>query len=230
MALRTIILVLLSLSFITATQAAEKMKLAAPFFPPYTYFDVDGNLDGLWIKQLNPVLQDAGIEFIAVNTRMSRFYSSIATGKVQLSAIPKGVPGMDNVLFSEQPFARFDLRVFWLDDRPDIANVKQLANQRVVLTRGYNYGGFLEEALSEQARQNFLQAKTKTEAIELLLKGEADYVLGYWALMDYLQKNMPDVQLNNKKISEIPIYFVIHNSAENADELIKQYDSAFARQ
>ena len=230
MALRIIVLLLLSFSFITVAQAAEKMKLAAPFFPPYTYFDMDGNLDGLWIKQLNPVLKDAGIEFIAVNTRMARFYSSIATGKVQLSAIPKGVPGMDNVLYSEQPFAHFDLRVFWLDDRPDIANVKQLANQRVVLTRGYNYGGFLEEALSEKARQNFLKAKTKPEAIELLLKGEADYVLGYWALMDYLQKNMPDVQLNNKKISEIPIYFVIHNSAGNASELIDRYDTAFANQ
>ena len=229
MALRTILLLLFSLSLMTVTQAAEKMKLAAPFFPPYTYFDIDGNLDGLWSEQLNAVLEDAGIEFIAVNTRMSRFYSSIATGKVQLSAIPKGVPGMDNVLYSEQPFARFDLRVFWLDDRPDIANVKQLANQRVVLTRGYNYGGFLEETLAETERQNFVQAKTKSEAIELLLKGDADYVLGYWALMDYLQKNRPDVQLNNKKISEIPIYFVIHNSASNASELIERYNSAFAK-
>lgn len=208
--------------------AAEKMRLAAPFFPPYTYFDIDGKLDGLWIKQLKPVLKSADIEFKAINTPMARFYSSIATGKVQLSALPKGVPGMDNVIYSEIPFAKFDLRVFWLDDRPDISTVSQLAGQKVVLTRGYNYGGFLQEALTTEQQQHFVVANTKPEAIELLLKGEADYVLGYWALMDYLQKNMPDVQLNNKKISEIPIYFVIHNSVTDAQGIMNRFNLALA--
>lgn len=208
--------------------AAEKMRLAAPFFPPYTYFDIDGKLDGLWIKQLKPVLKSADIEFKAINTPMARFYSSIATGKVQLSALPKGVPGMDNVIYSDMPFAKFDLRVFWLDDRPDISTVSQLAGQKVVLTRGYNYGGFLQEALTTEQQQHFVVANTKPEAIELLLKGEADYVLGYWALMDYLQKNMPDVQLNNKKISEIPIYFVIHNSVTDAQGIMDRFNIALA--
>lgn len=229
MTLRTALLLLLSFSISSVAMATEKMKLAAPFFPPYAYFDIDGKLDGLWIKQLGPVLNDANIEFKAVSTPMARFYSSIATGKVQLSALPKGVPGMDNVIYSAQPFAKFDLRVFWLDDKADIANVKQLANQRVVLTRGYNYGGFLEEALNEAQRKNFVQAKTKPEAIELLLNDAADYVLGYWALMDYLQKNRPDVQLNNKKISEIPIYFVVHNSADEADAVVNRYNAALAQ-
>jgi len=204
------------------------MRLAAPFFPPYTYFDIDGKLDGLWIKQLKPVLKSARIEFKAINTPMARFYSSIATGKVQLSALPKGVPGMDNVIYSDMPFAKFDLRVFWLDDRPDISTVTQLANQKVILTRGYNYGGFLQEALTTEQQQHFVVANTKPEAIELLLKGEADYVLGYWALMDYLQKNMPDVQLNNKKISEIPIYFVIHNSVADAQGIMDRFNVALA--
>ncbi|MCC2604613.1 substrate-binding periplasmic protein [Planctobacterium marinum] len=212
----------------TGTLAEDKMRLAAPFFPPYTYFDIDGKLDGLWIKQLKPVLQIAEIEFKAINTPMARFYSSIATGKVQLSALPKGVPGMDNVIYSDLPFARFDLRVFWLDDRPDISGISQLANQKVILTRGYNYGGFLEEALTTEQQQHFVVANTKPEAIELLLKGEADYVLGYWALMDYLQKNMPDVQLNNKKISEIPIYFVIHNSVTDARGIMARFNAALA--
>lgn len=229
MTLRTALLLLLSFSISSVAMAAEKMKLAAPFFPPYAYFDIDGKLDGLWMKQLGPVLKDADIEFKAVNTPIARFYSSIATGKVQLSALPKGVPGMDNVIYSALPFAKFDLRVFWLDDKPDIANVKQLANQRVVLTRGYNYGGFLEETLNEAQRKNFVQAKTKPEAIELLLNDEADYVLGYWALMDYLQKNRPDVQLNNKKISEIPIYFVVHNSTVDAGAVIERYNAALAK-
>lgn len=223
------LLIILTVNLSLGAVADDKLRLAAPFFPPYTYFDIDGNLDGIWIKQLSPVMKEAGIDFIAINTPIARFYSSIATGKVQLSALPKDVRGMDNVIYSAAPFASFDMRVYWLADRPDISSVSELANQRVVLTRGYNYGGFLEEALSAEQRANFVTANNKQEAISLLVKGEADYILGYWALMDYIQKNKPELQLNNKKVTEIPIYLVIHNSAPGAEEAIAKYNAALAK-
>lgn len=222
------LLVVLTISSSFVATADDKLRLAAPFFPPYTYFDIDGNLDGIWIKQLSPIFKDANIDFVAINTPIARFYSSIATGKIQISAIPKDVRGMDNVIYSEAPFARFDLRVFWLEDRPDIASFSELADQKVVLTRGYNYGGFIEEALTDEQRKNFVTANNKKEAISLLVKGEADYILGYWALMDYIQKNSPEIQLNNKKISEIPVYFVMHKNAPNAQATVARYNAALA--
>ena len=223
------LLVILTLSSSFVAVADEKLRLAAPFFPPYAFFDIDGNIDGMWINQLGPILAESGIDFVAINTPIARFYSSIATGKVQLGALPKGVRGMDNVIYSETPFSKFDLRVFWLADRPDISNIAQLANQKVVLTRGYNYGGFLEDALSEEQRANFVTANNKKEAITLLAAGKADYVLGYWALMDYIQKNTPNIQLNNKKITEIPIYFVMHNSAPDAEAKIAKFNEVLAK-
>lgn len=222
------LLVILTVNLTFSALAETKLRLAAPFFPPYTYFDIDGNLDGIWMKQLSPILKEAGIDFVGINTPIARFYSSIATGKVELSALPKGVRGMDNVIYSEAPFASFDMRVFWLADSPDISSVTELANQRVVLTRGYNYGGFLEEALTEEQRKNFVTANNKQEAISLLVQGKADYILGYWALMDYIQKNSPELQLNNKKVTEIPIYFVIHKNAANAEEAMAKYNVALA--
>lgn len=223
------LLIILAVSSSFSAISSTKMRLAAPFFPPYTYFDIDGNLDGIWIRQLSPVFDEAGIDFVAINTPIARFYSSIATGKVQMSALPKDVRGMDNVIYSEKPFSKFDLRVFWLDSRPDISDVSQLADQKVVLTRGYNYGGFIDEALTEDQKKNFITANNKKEAITLLLTGKADYILGYWALMDYIQKNSPDVQLNNKKITEIPVYVVIHNSAPEAQNVINKYNMALAK-
>ena len=58
------------------------------------------------------------------------------------------------------------------------------------------------------------------------MSGDVDYVLGYWAMMDYLQKNFPDTQLNNHKIGEIPIYFVIHNSAPGAIQTMANFNQA----
>lgn len=222
------LLIVLTISSSFVASADDKLRLAAPFFPPYTYFDIDGNLDGIWIKQLSPILNEAGIDFVAINTPIARFYSSIATGKVQISAVPKNVRGMDNVIYSDAPFARFDLRVFWLEDRPDIANFSELADQKVVLTKGYNYGGFIEESLTDEQRKNFVTANNKKEALSLLIKGEADYILGYWALMDYIQKNSPEIQLNNKKIFEIPVYFVMHKKVPGAVATVARYNAALA--
>lgn len=208
--------------------SAAQLKLGAPFFPPYAYFDLDGNLSGIWIKKLTPVLQEAGIEYKAVNTRITRFYSSIATGKVELAALPPDMPGMENVIYSKVPFSQFDLRVFWTGDKPDISNLAQLSGQKVALIKGYNYGGALQNNLSEEARSNFVIRDNQLDAIKLLLSGETDYVLGYWAMMDYLQKNFPDTQLNNHKVAEIPIYLVMHNSADDAQAKIDKFDQALA--
>ncbi|MBE1299090.1 MAG: transporter substrate-binding domain-containing protein [Alteromonadaceae bacterium] len=207
--------------------AKAEMKLAAPFFPPYAYFDIDGNLSGIWIKQLEPLLQEAEIEFKAINTPIKRFYSSIATGKVELAALPKGMPGMENVLLSEKPFAHFDLRVFWLFDKPEISTLAHLAGQRVVLIKGYSYGGYLQQSLDEAQRGQFVVVENQLEAIKLLLADKADYVLGYWAMMDYLQKNFPDTQLNNHKVSEIPIFLAIHNRTPNANAIMQRFETAY---
>lgn len=215
----------LMLSTVTYAQAAP-IKLGAPFFPPYAYFDIDGQLSGIWIKQLNPTLSKANIDFKAVHLPIARFYSSVATGKVQFSALPKGLPGMEKVLFSQQPFAYFDLRVFWLNQAPEITQVGQLADKRVALIKGYSYGGVLQQDLPETSRGQFVVAENQLQAIKMLLNNEVDYVVGYWAIMDFLQKNFPDTQLSNQKVAELPVYFAVHQSTPDAKGIIARFEQA----
>ncbi|XOV79046.1 MAG: substrate-binding periplasmic protein [Aestuariibacter sp.] len=205
---------------------ATPAKLGAPFFPPYAYFDIDGKLTGIWYKQLAPALAKAEIDYKPVNVPIKRFYSAVATGKVQLSALPGNMPGMENVLLSNQPFSKFDLRVFWLDGEAHIDSLEQLADQKVLLIRGYSYGGLLRDAVPEAQRGNFKTVANQAIALKALLNKEADYVLGYWAMMSYLQKNYPQVQLNNHKVAEIPIYFAIHNSVGNAEDMMRRFEAA----
>lgn len=212
--------------FMASTGWANTLKLGAPFFPPYAYFDIDGKLTGIWYQQLAPVLAKADIEYKPVNVPIKRFYSSVATGKVQLSALPKGMPGMENVLVSSKPFSKFDLRVFWLDGEAHIDSLSQLAGKRVLLIRGYSYGGLLREAVPESERGKFKTVANQGIALKALLNKDADYVLGYWAMMSYLQKNYPDMQLNNHKVAEIPIYFVVHNGVKDAENVLQRFEQA----
>lgn len=210
---------------VTAVSANAQNKLGAPFFPPYAYFDIDGNLTGIWMSQLSPVLKKANIAFKPIHIPITRFYSSVATGKVELSAMPKGFPGMDRVLFSEKPFAHFDMRVFWLSDDQDITAMAELANKRVVLIKGYTYGGLLDD-IPEDSREQFQVADDQRIALKLLMEDKADYVLGYWAMMSYLQKNYPTTQINNKKVAQLPIFFVVNAKTPNAEDLINRFNSA----
>lgn len=217
--------VLLFLTVALPSLAIEN-KLGTPFFPPYAYFDIDGKLTGLWYQQLAPVLAKANISYKPTNVPIKRFYSSVATGKVQLSALPEGMPGMENVLLSSKPFSKFDLRVFWIDGDAHIDSLEQLADKRVLLINGYSYGGLLRDAVPESSRGKFKTVANQGIALKALMNDEADYVLGYWAMMSYLQKNNPEVQLNNHKVAEIPIYFAIHNSVGDAEDMMRRFEQA----
>lgn len=216
----------ISLLLLVSFTSVAQPKMGVPFFPPYAFFDVDGKLTGLWFEQLDPVFQRAGIEYKPVNVAISRFYSSIATGKVQLSALPKGMPGMENVIMSDAPFANFDLRVFWLDSTTSIESLNELAGKKVVLIKGYSYGGEVEAALPIAVREQFQVVDNQAVAIKKLVLKEADYAVGYWAMMSYLQKNFPSLQISNQKVAEIPIYFAVHKSSDNATDIMQKFNGA----
>ena len=217
---------LFALLFVSSLSQATSLKLGSPYFPPYVYFDIDGELTGTWMTQLSPVLKNAGLSFSAVHVPIKRFYSSAATGKIDLFAMPKGLPGMENVLFSARPFSHFDLRVFWLDSADGVATLSELAGRKVALIKGYSYGGKLSTEIDSQQRSQFVVADDQRQALRMLMNGDVNYVLGYWAIMTHLQKAFPNQQVNNAKISELPIYFAIHQNAENAQKLMQQFDAA----
>lgn len=214
------------LLLVTPLSYGDNLKLGSPHFPPYVYFDIDGKLTGLWMTQLSPVLGDAQINYSAVYIPIKRFYSSAATGKIDLSAMPKGLPGMENVLFSARPFSHFDLRAFWLDDAQRISSISELAGRKVALIKGYSYGGQVLSNIEQAQRSQFVVAEDQRIALKMLMDKEVDYVLGYWAIMTYLQKNFPDKQINNIKLAELPIYFTIHKNVENATLLMQRFDQA----
>lgn len=205
------------------TVQAETLRLGSPFFPPYVYVDMDGELSGLWMTQLSPVFDEAGIVFDAIHVPIKRFYASAATGKIDLFAMPKGRAGMENVVFSERPFAHFDLRAFWLDGAENIQQLSQLSGKKVALIRGYSYGGLLERS---EKQIEFVTADNQKIALKMLMEQKVDYVLGYWAVMTSLQKNYPNVQINNMKIASLPIYLAMHNRVENAEQLIRRFNAA----
>jgi len=214
------------LLFLTPQIDAEELRLGSPYFPPYVYFDVDGELTGIWMSQLTPVLSKAGISYNAVHIPIRRFYSSAATGKIDLFAMPKGRTGMENVLFSDRPFAHFDMRAFWLDGVESISSLSQLADRKVALIKGYTYGGKLSTDIDASQRSQFVVAENQKIALQMLMNKDVDYVLGYWVVMTYLQKNYPEAQINNIKIAELPVYLAIHNTAENAEALMQRFDAA----
>lgn len=220
------VLLLSILLCISPLSKSEELRLGSPYFPPYVYFDIDGELTGLWMTQLAPALEEAGITYNAIHIPIRRFYVSAATGKIDLFAMPRGRAGMENVLFSEKPFSHFDLRAFWLDDANAISSLSELAGRKVVLIKGYSYGGKLEAEISAEQRSQFVVANDQKIALKMLVDKEVDFVLGYWAIMAFLQKNSPDLQINNIKIAELPIYLAMHENAENAEQLMQKFNDA----
>ena len=92
----------------------------------------------------------------------------------------KHVPQYEGkVLYSEQPVCYLHLRLYRLVGTPEISQLSQLQNQRLIVIRGYSYGGQLEPLKQRPQGIQWLDATDNHNALEMLTMHRADYLLTY---------------------------------------------------
>lgn len=170
----------------------------------------------------------AELEYEFTQYPVARFYKHLLDGKIDISIVSKNIGDQSKVLLlSKQPISKLDVRLFWLPGTTTITELSQLKSQAVVIMRGYQYGGILEELQAQNGTtEQLIQVTRHEEAIQMLTRGRAHYFLGYWRLVDYLVKTQSRVQLDTLRLAEIPLHVSVHKEVENAEALIDRLNSA----
>ena len=225
-----LLLALLSPSTSNATSANAKpvYQIGNVIFPPYIVRNSKGELTGDWMDSFYQIMTKAELEYEFTQYPVARFYKHLLDGKIDISIVSKNIGDQSKVLLlSKQPISKLDVRLFWMPGTITITELSQLKNHAVVIMRGYQYGGILEELQAQNGTtEQLIQVTSHEEAIQMLTRDRAHYFLGYWRLVDYLVKTQSRVQLDTLRLAEIPLHVSVHNTVDNAKGIIEKLDQA----
>lgn len=225
--LHTLLASLLLLSgSVLAKEIPPEQPLTSPLrvgvlhIPPLAEVRSPTNLSGPLIQYIHRLLHSAGVSYRMEGFPARRLYRNLAAGDSQFWVGVKNVPEYEGkVLYSEQPVYSLHLRLYRLPGTPELHQLSALQNQRLIVIRGYSYGGLLEPLKQRPMGLQWKDANTNYKALEMLQLRRGDYLLSYAEPIDQLLRRHPQL-LAQEVVQELPMYLVLSRTTPHAENLM----------
>ena len=228
--LRLLHTVLTSLLLLSGTVFAQELPPEPPMtsplrvgvlhIPPLAEVRSPTNTSGPLIHYMHRLLQSAGLAYRMEGFPARRLYRNLAAGESQFWVGVKNVPEYEGkVLYSEQPVYSLHLRLYRLPGTPEIRQLSALQTQRLIVIRGYSYGGLLEPLKQRPMGLQWKDANTNYKALEMLQLRRGDYLLSYAEPIEQLLQQRPQ-KLEHEVLQELPMYLVLSRAPPHAESLM----------
>lgn len=228
--LRLLHTVLSSLLLLSGTVFAQELPPEPPMtsplrvgvlhIPPLAEVRSPTNTSGPLIHYMHRLLQSAGLAYRMEGFPARRLYRNLAAGESQFWVGVKNVPEYEGkVLYSEQPVYSLHLRLYRLPGTPEIRQLSALQTQRLIVIRGYSYGGLLEPLKQRPMGLQWKDANTNYKALEMLQLRRGDYLLSYAEPIEQLLQQRPQ-KLEHEVLQELPMYLVLSRTTPHAESLM----------
>lgn len=210
---------------------------AAPPEIEYAYPD-----QSVWTTRLdargepdNPLLRVAAVLFARAELPWhskgypaSRMFEYLRDGKSQFSMLVKAPSLQDCCLWSREPIARTELRVYRSADQAPIQRMEDLAGKNVIVIRGYSYAGvagFLKDPKNNVA---LTVAVTHGGAFAMLDRDRADYVLDYAGPASEVLAAQPIADIAYDTLSRLDVHLVLSKTYPDAPRVMATLESIAA--
>lgn len=229
---------LTALLFLTSSVAAAppEVATAAPEIE-YAYPD-----QSVWTTRLdsrgepdNPLLRLAAVLFARADIAWhgksypaSRMFEYLRDGRSQFSMLVKAPSLQECCLWSKEPIASTELRVYRTADQAPIARMEDLAGKNVIVIRGYSYAGvagFLKDPKNDVALS---VAVTHGGAFAMLDRDRADYVLDYAGPAAEILAAQPIPDAVYDVLSRLDVYLVLSKTYPDAPRVMADLESIAA--
>lgn len=228
--LRLLHTLLASLLLLSGTVFAQELPPEPPMtsplrvgvlhIPPLAEVQSPTNTSGPLIQYIHRLLHSAGVAYHMEGFPARRLYRNLAAGESQFWIGVKHVPEYEGkVLYSEQPVYNLHLRLYHLPGTPAIQHLSALQNQRLIVIRGYSYGGLLEPLKRRPMGLQWKDANTNDKALEMLQLRRGDYLLSYAEPIEQLLRQRPQT-LEHEAVQELPMYLVLSLTTPDAERLM----------
>lgn len=207
----------------------ERPVLTAGYihFPPIAYADEHGNAQGAIIDLTNELAAASGFRIEWKQYPINRIYRYLDSGDIDFWPGSPDIPALrDFTVQSGALDISVKLCAFALEGTPVIRDMQELAGRDLVLIRGYTYREQLNRVIAGNPHKPIV-APNHTAAMELLLRGRAQYLVSYGHPMQQAMASYPLQGARCDQLDEWPLVYVISLRSPHAEQLADALDNAF---
>lgn len=214
------------------SQAAEPwltppLRVGVLDLPPLVHIHGNGQLSGPLLEYMQALLHEAHIPYQLEGFPPRRLYRNLANGTSDFWIGVKQAPDYEGkVLYGDQPILTLHLQLYWLPEAAPLQSLEQLQEQKLIVIRGYSYGGRLEPLKDREIGLNLLAVESHYRALEILTLRRGDYLLNYAETVDEMLPQNHQITLQHTAIAELPMYLIISRQTPEAEQLMARLNQA----
>lgn len=223
----TLVILLWSFSVRAASCPFDHLNVGTFDFQPLYYLDQQQQIQGSLVSALSRVAQDTdcSIDF--------KFFSSVEglangllSGDIDLMVSIRHPIFGQKMHYGKLPLLDIRLALYHLDHTPAATSLDQLTNRKLIVIRGYGYGGLAEEIQDPAKGIRFIVARDHDDAVQLLTDGKADYLLDYQGPVSAVIRERSINNIAFSQWNEESAYFITAKNnapARQASEFLEQH-------
>jgi polar amino acid transport system substrate-binding protein len=208
---------------------AETLRWGYLNFPPFTYRDKHQDVQGSLADIVKNVTSKANISVRSLQYPNRRAYKMIEDGNINFGVMIKSqVVNNESHLISRFPVSKYMLNTYSIGNKKPITQLEQLQGSSVILIAGYRYGNGREYI--ENKHNNITIAsnvENHTRAFESLVRGRADYMLGYAGPAKAALISLTIDNLQSSLVREIEVFFVLTKETKDAENIMRRLEQSY---
>jgi len=199
------------------------------FFP--LFYLQGGVAKGQLINLANAVTKHAGYDLKTHKFPTKRMARMIARGEMDLwIGLPNLEEFKDKVLIGDTSLMSIRLNSYRLSHTHQITTIDNFKGKKVILMRGYSYGGMLRYFLDPKNEVTITYADRHEQALSILAHQRAEYLLEYelpiLKALNIIEKTA-NFNFHVDNIGEYGAHFVVSKKTANASIVLQDLEEAY---
>ena len=225
------IIISLFVLFIMNSDAVAKSKilrLGYIEFHPYFYTNNDGTPEGIFIDIAEKVFCEAGFLLQAVQLPTKRMVAYLINGEIDVWMGLKTLPEFEGKAYlGNSILAELVLRAYMIGGKPTLHVKADFKNKKIIVLRGYSYGGWIQYLESPFNNIELLTADSHYAAFQMLNAGRADYLLDYRRPSEAILQQMDITDIRFSDMAVFPCFFVVSKKLPQGQTILDRLEAAF---
>ncbi len=212
-----------------AMQERRVVRVGYTDFAPLTYQNSRSEASGEFIEITRKVIVEAGYDPVFLYLPPSRLTLYLGTGDIDLAPYGSRSPPLRyTTLESWMSPVSLILSVWHLNTTERPEHFDTVISKRVIVVRGYTYGGLLDN-MTSNSNISLTEAPDHRAAIDMLKLNRGDYLLAFNFPVEGLLDPLKDANVQPTTVSSVDGVLLYSLSNPKAAVLREQIDDAYVR-
>ncbi|WP_207060967.1 hypothetical protein [Motiliproteus sp. SC1-56] len=196
-------------------------------FPPYYHQTDDARPEGQLVDLFDHVMGQVGCPWQArFFDSVPRLLEAMTSGSTQIAMLIHHPLLERHALFGTRSLAPLVLNTYHLPDRSAAMHLNDLRNRRLILIRGYGYGGLVDTLLDPENGITAVIAESHRDGFKRLQANQGDYLLNYEGPATETRNAMGLYHVEHSALRTWDVVFVISRQVPQANKRLAELEAA----